>query len=300
MSKTIASLFSGYGLVEESAKRKGYKPIWGVEIDDRLAANYTRNHGDHLIIDDIRNVNPAKLERPDILWASPSCKPFSRARCDQRKHPDTDLGFEVIKFIDKLSPEWVFVENVPGFLGTPAMQAITETLTKNKYWVSYGILDAHHHGTPQTRKRCIIVANRTNTLHMIPRTEGGTWLEAIADLIPSLPTAELTETQAKIATGEDMLIERIGYYSAPKVARKHEPCWTLRATLADDRKGGRRNNFINVIHQGQSYNLTPRAFARLMGVPDSYQLSGDVALDITGLGNGVPCPFVEALLPANS
>lgn len=298
MMPTIATLFSGFGLVETGAKEKGYDPIWGVEIDPRIAQVYRENHGDHIIVEDIRKVDPLGLKCPDVLWASPSCRPFSRARCDNRKHPDQDLGLEILRFVEALCPPWVIIENVPGYVGSEPFNAIIESLKGMGYWVYFSVLDAHNFGVPQTRKRVIITAQRFMDCQLLSEEQGGSWYEAIADLIPDLPWASLTEKQKPLATKtEPLLIERIGYYKSPKTARSHEPSWTLRATLADDRKGGRRNNFINVLDKGDCYNLTSRAFARLQSVPDSFILSGDVAIDIMGLGNGVPCNFAKNLLP---
>lgn len=293
---TILTLFSGIGLVEHGAKKAGYTPIGAVEYDRRIADIYALNHGDHVTVADIREVDPKQFDSPDVLWASPSCKPFSRARCDDgNNHPDADLGFEVIKFIDKLRPKWVYVENVPDFIKSPAFLAIADKLTKLGYWVSFGVLNAYDHGTPQSRRRLILIASRVNEFFLFTRKRGQDWRSALEGL--SLPDAELLPVQAKFWHGQDMLIERIGYYREPKRAAIGEPCWTLRATLADDRKGHARNNFINAVIDGQVKNITPRAFARLMGCSDDFQLSGDIALDITGLGNGVCPPLVESILP---
>jgi DNA (cytosine-5)-methyltransferase 1 len=49
------------------------------------------------------------------------------------------------------------------------------------------------------------------------------------------------------------------------------------------------------LDQGRVVKMTPRALARFQSLPDSYQLSGNTALDCTGIGNGVPSLLVEVI-----
>lgn len=295
--------FSGFGLVESGAKKKGYKAIAAIEYDPELADVYRVNHGDHVWVEDIRKSNPKKFERPDVFWASPSCKGFSDAdaRRGNKHHPDNALGLEVPRFIKYLKPPWVFIENVPKFYGTPAFTAIADCLNRLGYWVSYGVLDAADYGVPQYRKRLILTANRTKQYHIPQQSSCVSWYQQISDLIPNLATANLTPIQKNAIAGlsEPLLIERVGYYrSGPKIAKQGDRCWTLRASLADDRKSkGSRSQFINVVENGTTYNLDTRSFARLMTVPDDFWLPENIRVAITGLGNGVPCDFVSALLP---
>lgn len=297
------TVFSGFGLVEVGAKEKGYEVISAIEYDPELAEVYRVNHGDHVRVEDIRKSNPKKFERPDVFWASPSCKGFSEAdaRRGNKHHPDNALGLEIPKFIKYLKPDWVFIENVPNFYGTTAFTAIADCLNRLGYWVSYGVLDSANYGVPQYRKRLILTANRSKSYHLPQQVSPVSWYQQINDLIPTMTTASLTPVQQNAIANysEPLLVERVGYYrSGPKVAQCGDRCWTLRASLADDRKSkGSRSQFINVVENGITYNLSPRGFARLMSVPDTFWLPENVRVAITGLGNGVPCKFASALLP---
>jgi DNA (cytosine-5)-methyltransferase 1 len=298
--KTIGTLFSGYGLVESGAKEKGYEPIFAVENNAHAAAVYRENYGDHVVMADIRSVSPHMFPTPDVLWASPSCKPFSLARCNPTPHLDEALGQEVLKFIRALEPETVIIENVVGFRNTSIYQAIADTLGFHEYKIRHLILDASDYGCPQIRRRAILIGSKLD--YEIPaKQEKVGWYPAIADLIPSFPLAKLTVAQERAISGRDpsaLLVERIGYYAkGPKCVEGDKPCWTMRSTLADDQKGGTRNQFINVIVDGVVRNLTPQGFAALMGLPRDFKLSGDVMEDIRGLGNGVPPQLAIAALP---
>lgn len=67
-----------------------------------------------------------------------------------------------------------------------------------------------------------------------------------------------------------------------------EPFFTATATA--DRRPARA-----WLKEGRVVKMTPRALGRFQSLPDSFQLSGNTALDCTGIGNGVPCKMMESI-----
>ena len=126
--KTIATIFSGCGGVELGAIAAGLMPIWGVDNDPKVAEIYRQNIGDHIICDNADAVNVAKLERPDILWASPPCQAYSTARTVKKRHESQDTGLDIIRYIKVLQPEMFFLENVPGFRKSEVFWEILKAL----------------------------------------------------------------------------------------------------------------------------------------------------------------------------
>src|SRR5690606_28722401 len=52
----------------------------------------------------------------DLLWASPDCRHFSRAKSGvPRSKSVRSLADVVIRWLDAVRPEWVFMENVQEF-----------------------------------------------------------------------------------------------------------------------------------------------------------------------------------------
>jgi hypothetical protein len=96
------------------------------------------------------------------------------------------------------------------------------------------------------------------------------WLEAIADLILTLPESQLADWQQQrmpsIEPGKAYLIERTG-------ARKDrdllvhpgsEPCWTIKVNIATDHKGANRYDPLNaLLPDGKVVSLDARAIAAL-------------------------------------
>jgi hypothetical protein len=131
------------------------------------------------------------------------------------------------------------------------------------------------------------------------------WLEAIADLIPTLPQSQLADWQQQrmpsIEPGKAYLIERTG-------ARKDrdllvhpgsDPSWTIKANIATDHKGANRHDPLNaLLPDGKVVSLDARAIARLQSVPDWYELPDPIGVAVTLIGNGVPCLLAQRLMEA--
>jgi DNA (cytosine-5)-methyltransferase 1 len=111
-----------------------------------------------------------------VLWASPSCTHFSRARsgvpssAQERSHADV-----VLKWVEQTRPELVFLENVQEFLtwgplcgdGAPIPErkgelfiAWKQKLESHGYSVDWRVLDSSDYGAPTKRRRLFMVARR--------------------------------------------------------------------------------------------------------------------------------------------
>ncbi len=160
---TIGSLFAGIGGIELGFEQAGFKTIWANEIDSDACKTYRRNFPNvHLVEDDIRNVNPASLPNIDIITAGFPCQPFSV--CGYKKGFADERGnlfFEIMRFIDVLVPQIVFLENVANLAehdNGRTFLTIHNELTQRDYSIRYLIADACDYGIPQHRTRTYIVA----------------------------------------------------------------------------------------------------------------------------------------------
>lgn len=74
----------------------------------------------------------------------------------------TALTLEPLRWALALQPEWISWEQVPAVL--PVWEACAAVLREHGYSVATGVLSAEQWGVPQTRKRAILVANRTHSV----------------------------------------------------------------------------------------------------------------------------------------
>jgi len=204
--RTMGSLFSGIGGWEFAA-RGVMEPLWAVELEPKVAEAYEANHGDHVIISDLRKVDPRRLAPVDVLVASPPRPDFSKALKDTSKPRDPEiakLGLDIVRYVKVLQPECVCVENAPEYLDSDVGGELMDRLRILGYAVQGARLRASDYGCPQIRERTIIRAVRHplpgveigNTVPSLPEKTFLSWDAALEDLLPELDRAELAGWQA--------------------------------------------------------------------------------------------------------
>lgn len=160
----------------------------GITIRDGVAINHwplavethSANHPNirHLC-EAIDKVDPCEAVpggRLDLLWASPECTHFSRARGGRPKQNQSRSGAShILTWLDKLYVKNVIIENVPDFvtwgpLGAnghiikskigQSFHAFIASLRARNYNVDWRILNAADFGDATTRERLFIIARR--------------------------------------------------------------------------------------------------------------------------------------------
>ncbi|MGH0003153.1 DNA cytosine methyltransferase [Pseudovibrio ascidiaceicola] len=117
-----------------------------------------------------------------LLWASPDCRHFSRARGGKPTSKSVRmLAWSVVKFCQNLGrnrPRIIILENVPEFKGWEDFEAWQGSLDKLGYKTEYRELRACDFGAPTIRKRLFMVARRDRKVirwpeptHGAPRSE---------------------------------------------------------------------------------------------------------------------------------
>jgi DNA-cytosine methyltransferase len=239
---TCATLFSGGGLADIGLKAAGLTPLWAVEYDAEIAAVYAANHGDHVIVGDVRGVNFATLPAPDLLWASPPCPSFSVAKTGRGETAtDLEIAGAVARAIRTLRPRCFVLENVEGYVHSKSYRLIRAALDGLDYWSDAEVVNAADMGVPQTRRRLILRARAGGWMQPsrpwpAPLPWVG-WYAAIEDLIPTLPESAFAPWQLKRLPKEireSVLVEGTGNQwnseaASVTVARSDEPVGTIRA-----------------------------------------------------------------------
>lgn len=304
--KTIASLYSGIGLVECGSRLAGYQPIWGVEIEPQIRQLYSQNHvhadiHDWDLTKDIPITAIQQLQVPDVLHISPPCQSFSLARdkvIDGKD--DVALANTIVKFITTLRPSTITFENVPGYQYSYSWRLIEKALDNNGYYLKQDVYDMADWGVPQNRKRFICVA-KTSAFHweIEPSYKLVTIKNVLFDVIGELKPAKLTQGQLnkinksdydRIESGELAIIQRYGIRDKTKVRFGDETSFTILAPLGGEIGKFSRESFLNVSYQSKIYNANLKVISRLMSAPDWFNFEGfPNNVTVSGLGNGV-CP----------
>lgn len=163
-------------------KLAGFDHLGGVEIDQRMAEIYNKNHAPkYFYLEDIRDFNkredlPEELYNLDVLDGSPPCSSFSMAgnrekdwgkkkafKEGQKKQTLDDLVFVYCETIAKLRPKVAILENVSGIIAGRAKKyaiEIVEKLNAVGYDVQIFQLNAATMGVPQARERVFFIVRR--------------------------------------------------------------------------------------------------------------------------------------------
>lgn len=139
-------------------------------------------------------VKKAILKKYEFLIATPPCQVMSLAGKRKKDDKRNELIKYVVKFVEKVKPKNIIIENVPGLLKFKIKINDKEVLIKDYiinsfrkmgYFVNYNICDAANYGTPQHRKRAIFLISKKNFWEFPEKLPIITVKEAIGDL-PSL------------------------------------------------------------------------------------------------------------------
>lgn len=177
----IVDLFAGGGGASEGIKQAfGRDPDICINHDPVAVSMHEANHpGARHYVSDVFEVDPkmATGGRPvGLLWASPDCKHFSKAKGGKpRSKKIRSLAWVVVKWARAVAPRVIILENVEEFVtwgplardGQPCPERKGQTfdqwvaqLRACGYRVEWRELRACDYGAPTIRKRFFLIARR--------------------------------------------------------------------------------------------------------------------------------------------
>jgi len=304
---TILELFGGPGGWSEALRLLGESDV-AVELDPWACA--TRAAAGHRTIRaDVTQVRvPDKIRG---LIASPPCPTFSAAGSGEGRDempalieavgrwaehgwsdpwalcewsdPRTPLVLEPLRFL-AADPDWIACEQVPAVL--PLWKRIAEVLT-DKGWSAWaGVLNSADFGVPQTRKRAILMAHRTQQVH------------------PPEPTH--AEHPEPTLFGDELLpwvsmADALGWEGPRSIDRRQQKDGVPVALVSSDRPApaldgqvGGKWNVLTDDHE--PIKLTIRDALILQSFDPDYPTQGPKTAQFLQVGNAIPPTLAAAVL----
>lgn len=181
MHELIVDSFAGGGGASTGIEiALGRSPDIAINHDAVALAMHATNHPDTLHIPhNVWKVDPTDVckGRPvGLLWASPDCKHFSKAKGGKPVSKNIrDLAWVVVRWAKQVRPRVIFLENVEEFAdwgpvlenGLPCperkglhFRRFVRELQREGYKVQWKELRACDYGAPTVRKRLFMIARR--------------------------------------------------------------------------------------------------------------------------------------------
>ena len=186
--------------------------------------------------ENVQHIEPETLMASkdcDLLWASPGCQHFSKARGTKPRSEDSrSPAWEVIRFAEILRPKRIIIENVPEFrtwgpldpngkiikeCKGKTFRAFISALRSYNYVVDYQVLCAADYGAPTSRRRLFIQAVRKDCGKKIlwpapTNTKGGDlilpdWHSAAEIIDWSIPSQLISQRKKPLAQATMKRIE---------------------------------------------------------------------------------------------
>ncbi|ATQ56170.1 DNA cytosine methyltransferase [Paracoccus yeei] len=227
----IDSFAGGGGASTGIEMALGRSPDVAINHSANALALHAANHPETLHLDsniwDVEPLTVTQGRHVGLLWASPDCKHFSKAKGGApRDRNIRDLAWVVVKWAEFAKPDVICMENVEEFVtwgpvdndGQPIKELAGTTfelwvkrLKKAGYKVQWRELRACDYGAPTIRKRWFLVARRDGRPIVWPKPTHGNpasaevrkgklqpWRTAAECIDWSLPCPSIFDTGAEI------------------------------------------------------------------------------------------------------
>lgn len=189
---TMIDLFAGSGGLTAGFRAASdgdikFEPVAAVELDTLAAATYAANHGDHVFVGDINDWLATDIPEVDIVLGGPPCQGFSALGNRDPADPRNRLWEAYVETVRRVQPLYFVLENVPQFLRSGQFAQLERALDRGGPLEDYELeayqLNAAEYGTPQLRRRAIVLGRRKD-------------LAALGKPEPTTPQSQPTVRQA--------------------------------------------------------------------------------------------------------
>ena len=341
----VFDFFCGCGGTSAGFKESGMDIAFALDIDQDAKDTFTKNFPEADFCDkSISKVTDTDLEstlskhkgKLKLFCGCAPCQPFTKQNTESPKY-DTrrSLLSQFGLVIQRHIPDFVFVENVPGLQKVPTHKrgpfpAFLNLLAKLKYHIDFGVVAAQDYGTPQLRRRFVLLASKHGEIRIPNPTHGlstGLAYNTVYDAIYDLPPINAGEeyvgqgiSNHRAADLSPINLNRIqatshdggGRNDWPKslwpncykrrldgsVHTGHTDCygrlwWDRPATGLTTRCISYSNGRFG--HPEQDRALSVREAARLQGFNDNFEFEGSLNSMAKQIGNAVPVDLATAM-----
>lgn len=307
-----ASTFTGIAGFEVGFALSGWNPTLMVEWNEHCRGVLSRHFPTVPLMGDIRDVPGSALDRPDLLVGGFPCTDTSVGAPHRLGLAGARSGMfwefhrlldEHLRLVDAARPRWVVIENPEGLLTSPGRgkdgidrtgrdaAAVFGGLEDLGYGWAYRVVDGGHLGSPQRRRRVLVVGHRGGD----PRPA---W-SVLGDPDTGVEAAGARGVRRNAPGPRPVpgpvgpsgaLIWRKSARARASLANGGYETWVpadVANTLTGFDGGGPLRQTHLVAQHGRVRSLTPTEWERLQGFPDGWTDTMPASARWTALGNAV-------------
>jgi len=299
----VVDFFCGAGGFSCGLQKAGFDIAAGVDVDKASLQTFHENFPTSTTIHADLSEDPLAPSllsylrglRPDVIVGGPPCQGFSainNARSTKKYKKLNDLTLQFTKTAIFLNPSVVVMEEVPAFRGSPNYPKVIKTFQDAGYFVTSKVLNASDYQTPQSRKRNILIANKTRPIPH-PKPHRGEKLSAGHALSGAgvMPGREVTNPvlRAKIKERERGVVHD-SFKTKYKVMDTSKPAPTITTHFMKPSCGE-----FTLKRRGKYYHMSREEASALQGFPSTFAFSGNITETSKQIGNAVPPPLAFAV-----
>lgn len=291
----VVSLFSGAGGLDHGFIKAGHEVIWANDNYEDAVITYRENIGDHIVLDDIRNINSSNIPDHDILIGGFPCQGFSVANTARsEKDSRNTLYLEFVRILKDKNPDFFVAENVKGILSLgkgEVFKMILGDFEEAGYKLEYKVLNSADYGVPQKRERVILIGQKSNMQEDIshPSKTHTKDISLFNNLKPWITVGEALKNlpdpdgkhDLKNHTYSKFKLKFNGYIGNRRID-PDKPAPTV--TARGDSKGG----VVVLHHPGNTRRMSVRELATVQSFPLDYFFHGSNSSAYRQIGNAVP------------
>jgi len=181
MSFNFIDLFCGAGGLSNGLSRAGMNCLVGIDFLKPAIETFNKNHKNSIgICGDIKEIETSEIKKliknrkVHLVCGGPPCQGFSTVGKNEAEDSKNHLFMQYVKFVEDFKPNYILIENVTGLLSKNNINtliSIINVFDKLGYYLDLRVLDAHHYGVPQVRRRVIMIGNNQNIENVYPEKE---------------------------------------------------------------------------------------------------------------------------------
>ncbi len=329
-------LFSGAGGFSCGLEMAGLNCLLGVDFEESAVETFAQNHPRSealcIPIQKLTNQKLAKLlgkNKVNLIVGGPPCQGFSTVGPGDPNDERNQLFREFYRIVKYLKPEFVVIENVTGLLAKKnekTLLNIFKLFKKIGYSIDARVLESHHYGVPEKRRRTIIIGSRINKSIEFPKItfDGETSpFQTVGDALRDIKDQNGKSYNHDLAAAKpknELDLERIKCIPTGKSIRYPEDekkyFKTKKLKLGIDWKSTREGRLRQAkyfrldrkkpsptimthrhtyFHPTQNRYLTQREAARLQSFPNDFVFCGPLSKQWRQIGNAVPPLMAKAI-----